>query len=163
MSSKPKDKKHTIREQVEVQHQFDASEYKSKSETLAQLLADIDLKTESVKAAAASAKAVIKELASQVSELANQLRLGVETRIAQADCEMDRKTGMKTVRFADGPNKGKVIRKVAMTEDEVQMLPLEDRPKTDPKDGTAAATTAANSEAVAELVGKLTDGSAVIA
>ena len=125
--------KHTVREQIEVQHSFDASEYKSKSETLAQLLADVDLKEEAVKAAAASAKAVIKELESQVSELANQLRLGVETRVVTADAEFDRKAGVKTYRFADGKDKGKVIKKIAMTESDFERLPLDipEQPKKD--------------------------------
>ena len=93
------EKKHTVREAVEVQHQFDAGEYKSKSETLAQLLADVDLKEESVKAQAATAKAEIKAMQSEVSELANQLRLGVENRTVQADVEFS--WGATEVKAAD--------------------------------------------------------------
>jgi hypothetical protein len=140
-SKKTKEKKHTIRETVEIQHQFTLQEYKSKSEELAQLMADVSLKKEAVKASAASAKAVIKELESQCSELGNQLRLGAESRKVPADVEFDRKNGMKTYRFADGPDKGKVIRKSAMDEDEFDKLPLPDQPEPKPgdkvTDGTA--------------------------
>lgn len=127
-------KKHIVRCAVEVQHNFELTEYKSKSEELAQILADVALKEEAVKAAAASAKAAIKELESKASELANQLRLGVEPRTVQADCEFDRKTGTKTFRFADGKDKGKVIKKEAMSESEFEMLPISDIPKEEAKE-----------------------------
>ena len=136
--AKTKEKKHTTRETVEVQHAFTLNEYKTKSEELAQLMADVSLKKESVKASAASAKAVIKELESQCSELGNQLRLGAESRDVAADCEFNRKAGTKTYRFADGPDKGKVIKKVAMSEADFELLPLPDQPKPEAgTDGTA--------------------------
>ena len=131
-----KDKNHTVRVSVEVQHQFELEEYKTKSEQLAQIMADVSLKEEAVKAAAASAKAAIKELESKASDLANQLRLGAEARQVAADCEYDRKKGTKTYRFADGPDKGKVIKKEAMSESEYDMLPLEETPKDKPEEPT---------------------------
>jgi len=111
-----------------VEHHFTAEEYKAKTEILAQRINDISLREEAVKAAAATAKAEIKAIKSEVSELANQLRVGHEQRVVEAIVEMDRRSGTKTYRHADGPAKGKIIKKLAMTEDDFSQLPLEDNP-----------------------------------
>jgi hypothetical protein len=114
---------------VRIQHKFTIEEYQERTQELTSAMKKVDLREEAVKAAAATAKAEIKEMKSHVNDLANQLRNGYEERDVDAVVEMDRKKGIKKLyHFAPGNKElnGKLIRQEPMTEEDFALLPLDE-------------------------------------
>ena len=118
--------KELIRVKVSVRHDFTTEEWKQKTDELTRTMKGVELKEEAVKAATASAKAEIKQLKSDVNDLANQLRNGYEMQQVEASVEFNRRKGEKKLyhHCPGKPDHNKLIRVEAMTEEDYQSLPM---------------------------------------
>lgn len=122
---KKTEKKPTTGEKVVINVPFTADEAIAKGRELTRALQVMAEKEEQVKAYVASAKADIKQLRSDVTEIANALNNGYERREVDALVTFHRKTGMKTYtrHCPNEPGHGDHIKKVAMTEEDYAILP----------------------------------------
>lgn len=122
-----------VRARVEVRHEFTTDEWKAKTDHLTRLMKEVELKEESIKASAATAKAEVKNLKAEVNDLANQLRNGYEMVQVDAFVEFKRKQGRKRLLWntPGKPEHKKLIREEAMTEADYEALPLDVEPATE--------------------------------
>lgn len=133
MSTKPKKpaneakQKHIIREFVSVKHEYTQQELNEITRRMTTAVQHGTEQEEQLKAVSADFKAKIKTAKSVVNECTNQLVNGYEMRQQEAEVELDRKKGKKTIRFhAPGkPEHRRVIEVKSMTEQDYACLPLE--------------------------------------
>jgi len=115
-------------EKVEVRHEFSAEEWRTKTNEMVALMQQIAVKEEQVKAAQAVAKSEVKQLRAQLSDMANQVRHGYETREIDALVVFDRKKGSKDY-YVNAPGTdahNDYIKTAPMTEDDYMLLPPAD-------------------------------------
>ena len=139
MSKKPREGQKV---KTTIKHEFTQDEFKAKTLGMNRLARLSDLKEEERASVAATAKAEIKSLLTQVTDIRNQLDDGGELVTVDAIAVMDRKKGNKTLyRFCPGqPGHDEKLKVENMTEGDYEMLPALDVPPTLPQPAEAAET-----------------------
>ena len=132
MSKKPREGQKV---KTTIKHEFTQDEFKAKTLEMNRLARLADLKEEERASAAATSKAEIKSLLTQVTDIRNQLDDGGEQITVDAVAVMDRKKGNKTLyRFCPGqPGHDEKLKVENMTEQDYDLLPMPDVPPETPQ------------------------------
>ena len=124
------------RTKTRIKHAFTQEEFKERTLAKNKLERDAELREEQRASDSATAKADIKRMLSEVSDLRSQLDDGGEMREVDAVVVMDKKKGTKTFyRFCPSqPGHDEKLKVENMTQEDYEMLPLPDE---EPKETTA--------------------------
>ncbi len=117
-------------EKLVVRFELTAEEMKERTQNLTRALQMVGEKEEAVKASSAVAKAEIKRLKSNVTDLANQLSNGYEDREVDVEVMFDRKKGIRSF-FHHAPGQAyhkQHIKDAPMSQEDYALLPLETPP-----------------------------------
>jgi hypothetical protein len=122
-------RKPTTGEKVKIKHQFTLEETNLLVKELTRKMELVEEQDANVKAAAAVAKAEIKSMKADITEMRNKLSGGYEEREVDALVTFHRKSGMKAyTRHCPGqPGHGDFIKKIEMVEADYQLLPFEEK------------------------------------
>ena len=135
-------KREGTRTKTRVKHLFNVDEFRERTLRKNQLEREAELREDQRASANATAKAEIKQLASQIIDLRNQLDEGSESREVDAVVVFNKRNTTKTFyRFSPGqPGHDEKLKVETMTDDDFAALPLDDgeKPK-EPADGKAKA------------------------
>lgn len=142
-SPKKSKKPFTVREFVQVQHNYTQDERNELTRKLTGAVQNKTEQAEQLKSVSADFKARIKTAEAIINETTNKICNGFEMQQVEARVEMDRKSGIKHL-FYHCPGKkehGKKIREEQMTQQDYEKLPIEAdiKPKPDKKKGDQAA------------------------